>query len=405
MANLRVDVMHILIVCRYNPFTCITGTEIFLKNLALELTELGQEVTILCGVSDFNRQTTSRKTNGIDLHEMQPKIPYFEAADVFAECLLHSKRVIKNSRIDVVVNAGAFGVLFNPAMRLFTPHLKPLVVYYAIDSRIAEYARNKLSWKQKGLSTINILKTTALHYFPLIVAEGLSCHLADLVLTSSVDTLNMLRKHCKLPTEKGEVLYFGLPDNFADGFKPQEPITPTFLHIATQGRSERKGTEFFISALKKLRDQHGLRYYGIVVGRRDPYYVVMARRLGVNVMFTGRIPQEELKRYYASCTSLVSPSLTEGFCLPVIEAAAFSKPSIVSDAGSLPELVTNGVDGYVVPVADVDSLAERMHELATDKNLRKHMSEKAMEKAERFKMSSVAENFIHIIRETLNKPR
>ena len=74
----------------------------------------------------------------------------------------------------------------------------------------------------------------------------------------------------------------------------------------------------------------------------------------------------ETREIYASCTALIVPSVSEGFCLPVIEAAMFSKPAIVSNAGSLPELVDEGVDGYVVPVANVSLLADRIYILAND---------------------------------------
>jgi len=403
--EIRVHAMRILLICRYNPYAHIGGSEIFLKNLALELVKLGQKVTILCGAADFNQHVTSGKKEEIDLYEVQPKIRHFEAVDVLASCLSLCKKIIKKSRTDVVINAGAFGVLFNPAIVLLTPRLRPLIVYYAIDSRIGEYLRNKLSWRPQGLSTVDIFRTTTLHYLPLIIAERLSCHLSDVVLASSVDTLNTLKEHCKLPAEKGEVLYLGLPDNFAVGFEPQEPTTPTFLHVAT--RTERKGTRFFLLALKKLHDHYGLESHGIVVGSRDQYYVAMTQRLGLNVVFTGWVPHDtcELKRYYASCTSLVSPSISEGFCLPVIEAASFNKPSIVSNAGSLPELVRDGVDGYVVPVADIDALTERMYNLATDDELRRRMSIRAREKAEKFKISLVAQNALHIIRKAIDKLR
>ena len=105
------------------------------------------------------------------------------------------------------------------------------------------------------------------------------------------------------------------------------------------------------------------------------------------------------REIYASCTALVVPSVSEGFCLPVIEAAMFGKPAIVSNAGSLPELVDDGIDGFVVPVGDVSILAQKMYILATDPKVVKQMSAKAKDKAHRFEINHVANLTLNSIKE------
>lgn len=72
----------------------------------------------------------------------------------------------------------------------------------------------------------------------------------------------------------------------------------------------------------------------------------------------------------------------------------FGKPAIVTEVGSLPELVTDGENGFVVPVADVSALSERMYKLAVDTVLRKHLSENSKNISQRFKISSAAKTLI-----------
>ncbi|MEI6690315.1 MAG: glycosyltransferase family 1 protein [bacterium] len=69
-----------------------------------------------------------------------------------------------------------------------------------------------------------------------------------------------------------------------------------------------------------------------------------------NVVFTGRVSEEELKALYQGALVYVQPSITEGFGLPVLEAMASLVPVVSSDGGALPEVVGNA--GLVLPVCD-----------------------------------------------------
>ena len=136
---------------------------------------------------------------------------------------------------------------------------------------------------------------------------------------------------------------------------------------------------------------------GVIAGSKETFYVEKAKELGVNVDFLGRIQNSKLKQYFASSTALVSPSLSEGFCLPVIEAAMFGKPSIVTNIGSLPELVTDGKTGCIIPVADVNALADSMHQIAINAVLRKEMGETARICSANFKVSQTVSNLLKLI--------
>ena len=52
--------------------------------------------------------------------------------------------------------------------------------------------------------------------------------------------------------------------------------------------------------------------------------------------------------------------------MSVLEARALGIPVIVSDRGGLPEMVTNNVDGKIVPAGDISALREAIRDLATD---------------------------------------
>lgn len=85
-----------------------------------------------------------------------------------------------------------------------------------------------------------------------------------------------------------------------------------------------------------------------------------------SVRFLGFKNQSELPRYYDLCDIFVLPSEHEPWGLVVNEVMNAGKAIIVSDhVGCGPDLIANGQNGYVVPVGDVQLLAERLRRLVT----------------------------------------
>lgn len=106
----------------------------------------------------------------------------------------------------------------------------------------------------------------------------------------------------------------------------------------------------------------------------------LAHQLDVPVDFRGNLDGEmELARVYAECKILVHLSLYEPFGLTPVEAGLFSKPSIVTNHGGPPEVVMDGVTGYVVDPRDCEQIGNRMSSLLGDDTLRKSMGQSARE--------------------------
>jgi len=99
----------------------------------------------------------------------------------------------------------------------------------------------------------------------------------------------------------------------------------------------------------------------------------LARRLGLadRVKFLGT--RETVEEIAALADVFLLPSELESFGLSALEAMACEVPVVGSDAGGLPEVVTNGECGYLLPVGDVDGMAARVLGLLRDEKQRKAM--------------------------------
>ena len=100
-----------------------------------------------------------------------------------------------------------------------------------------------------------------------------------------------------------------------------------------------------------------------------------ARDLGIarSCFFVGY--QEDVAGYYRLFDAFLLPSVTEGTPVSAIEALASGTPVVANRVGGVPDVVRDGVDGYLVEPGDVDAAAGRLAELAGDPALRTRLGE------------------------------
>ena len=99
----------------------------------------------------------------------------------------------------------------------------------------------------------------------------------------------------------------------------------------------------------------------------------VAAPYGQAICFTGYQSQSEVAQTLAEADAFVLPSFAEGVPVVLMEAMASSKPVIATQVAGVPELVEDGINGYLVPPGDAETLAQRMIDLAHDADLRQRM--------------------------------
>lgn len=214
--------------------------------------------------------------------------------------------------------------------------------------------------------------------------------LADRVIADSESTARDVVRHMGVPREKVRVILLAAGPEFHP-VEDKEGLAALLARIGMNrpryilfsGTLEpRKNVPVLLRAYLGLRGVHpdaGLVLAG-TPGWKSGEITDFLRSNGLaeDVRITGYLTPQDLALLYSGAAVFVLPSLYEGFGLPPLEAMACGAPVIVSDGGSLPEVVgeaaivlaPNDVEGYRREIARVLSSPEHARELR-DKGFRR----------------------------------
>ncbi len=235
------------------------------------------------------------------------------------------------------------------------------------------------------------------------------------ILTVSEYSRQDIIQTYKLAPEKISVTHNGFEAQFspmpqttdeAAVIKNKFGITQDFL-LAVGSLQPRKNLVRLLRAYVKLREQHkDFQQQLVLVGRQLWLYQEILREIrqqnfAQDVIVTGYVDNEDLPALYRSATTLVYPSLFEGFGLPPLEAMACGTPVITSNNSSLPEVV--GDAALLVDAHDEQAIANAIFRLVNDKNLQAKLRVAGFAQAQRFTWRQAAEKTLAIY-QTIHQP-
>lgn len=166
----------------------------------------------------------------------------------------------------------------------------------------------------------------------------------------------------------------------------------------------RKGHRYLLEAMPGLLAEFpDLRL--LVFGRgplRSELGVQIARlQLQDQVVMAGFC--EDLPAILPCLDLLVHPALMEGLGIALLQAASAGLPIVATHAGGMPEAVEDGINGRLVPPADVEALKDALRQLLADRELRQRMGQAGREKMRReFSLERMVEGNLAVYRELLD---
>ena len=149
-------------------------------------------------------------------------------------------------------------------------------------------------------------------------------------------------------------------------------------HILFVGRFDHvKGLPVMLEAFAILADRDPNLHLNLVGDgpkRTELETIVRDKGLVERVTFHGYRSQTELREHYAAADVFVMTSFAEGVPVVLMEAMAFGVPVVAPRITGIPELVMDGVSGFLTTPGDVDHLVERIEALINDAEQRRRFA-------------------------------
>lgn len=217
---------------------------------------------------------------------------------------------------------------------------------------------------------------------------------ADHVTACSSATLDDLTTHFGMSLAgRSEVIPNGInPDDFA-GVEPHRGRRPYALGL---GRLvPQKGFDVLLDAFARA----GLDEVDLVIAGEGPERTSLERAaagfgLAGRVQFFGRADRAQVAALFKGCLFFALPSRQEPFGIVSLEAMEAGKAVIASATGGVPEVVSDGATGLLVPPGDPAALAAAMRRVASDAGLRDSLVAAGRARAADFTWRALAQRYL-----------
>jgi glycosyltransferase involved in cell wall biosynthesis len=153
-----------------------------------------------------------------------------------------------------------------------------------------------------------------------------------------------------------------------------------FRIIYAGALSLRKGVHYLLQAFSEL-SLPDAELWLIGVMDREIYPFFKQYNNG-KVFYKGPHPQKELYKYYSQGSVFVLPSIEDGFGMVIAQALACGLPVICTSNSGGPDIVREGVDGYIIPIRSVPLLKERIARLYENPGLLINLAVNAKKRVE-----------------------
>ena len=244
------------------------------------------------------------------------------------------------------------------------------------------------------------------HYFPLFAKK------ATRIATVSKYSAKDIADTYRVPPDKIDVVYNGaneLYESLDEGQKKlvRKEYTSGYEFFVFVGTLHpRKNVARLLKAFDTFRSETDTIVKLLIVGEKmfmtgDIDRTFMEMQYREDVIFTGRLNPEDLRRVMASALALTFVPLFEGFGIPILEAMYCDTPVISSNTTSMPE-VTGDAGIYADPYS-IDSIKEAMTKVWKDEGLRNDLIEKGKIQRQQFSWNKTADNLWKCVEKVFEK--
>jgi glycosyltransferase involved in cell wall biosynthesis len=229
---------------------------------------------------------------------------------------------------------------------------------------------------------------------------------ADAIITSSLHVRQLVCSQLGAEAERVYVCPPGAPAWRRLGHEARAPLDGSILFLGTL--EPRKNLGVLLDAYETLAQRMSAVPRLVLAGAAAPEAAPWLERISRpplqgHVVHFGYVPDHPREGMYAGARVLVLPSLDEGFGLPVLEAMAAGVPVIVSNRGSLPEVV--GDAGIIVEPDDVEGMAAAIARVVLEPAWAAERGRASLERARAFTWTTTAATLQRAYRDAVARRR
>lgn len=340
-----------------------TPSETFLFNLVVGLESKGVDVTVIASApTAYNNFYKSR------LQEWSGKIKYVpgkKVTDLIKLIFIFLKHIKLFSELNRVVGfkkAMGLCALYNAIM-----HNQPDIVHFSFSGIAIQY-HHILSYLNKHCKTVVSCRGTGEKVKPIVdrkrgqglrsiftIVDSIHCVSSDMVKTISPYLSSYDKVFVNFPSI--------MDDKFMFNCRPYKLNTETFQIVTTGRLYYQKGYVFALEALFKLK-QAGYRFHYHILGegpdREMLEFVIHEMGLQDYVYLHGRVNGEVVYEYLNKSDVFLLSSMYEGIANAALEAMSVGIPIVSTTAGGMVEVITEGINGKLVPTYDSQAIYEAL---------------------------------------------
>ncbi|WP_444685629.1 N-acetyl-alpha-D-glucosaminyl L-malate synthase BshA [Alkalicoccus luteus] len=346
--------------------------------------------------------------NGHEVHFIASSIPYRldEAQDgiYFHEVQVNSYAVFQYPPYDLALASKMADVIKQEKLDV-------LHVHYAVPHAVSAFLASEMTAHPvRIVTTLHGTDITVLGYDPSlsdIIRFGIErsdevTAVSNDLIRQTNELLDITKPITPVYNFVDDSVYYKRQDS---GLKKSLSIpdeVPVMTHVSNFRKVKR--VEDVVKTFMRVRQEMDVRLLLIGDGPELPVIRAMVKQEGLEpwVHITGT--QKRVADLLSISDVKLLLSSKESFGLVLLEAMACGVPVIGSSAGGIPEVIEEGVTGYVVPVGDTEAAASRALHMLANPELRKKMGEEAVKRtAVAFNKQAIVDDYVRVYQKACSR--
>ncbi len=285
-------------------------------------------------------------------------------------------------------------------LRQFHQNLPPCV--------LVSYGADQMRWdlekEEERLGFHSIRLFSKLFYPALVLAPvRYAVKHADKIMVAARSEIDFFEKFCGVAPAKVSFIPNGVAPEY---FSQHDYARPAAKLLYLGGWEWRKGIRYLAQSFSLIAAAHPkvtLSLVGIGTSAEEAKkYFPADFHSRINV--TPRVTVEETPKIYADHDIFLFPSLFESMSLVVPEAMASGLPVITTRTCGMPDIIHDGLNGYLVPIRDAQAVAQKTDTLLRNPDLRKTIGINAQASAKNILWDKIADQAAAMFQRILNRP-